>query len=188
MSTSASPAIREAEPGDARQIAALLTQLGYPSTSDQVSQRLAYWLPDPMSPILVAEHGGRIEGCLSLHAIPYLERTGRWARIESLVVDESSRGRGTGRSLIVAAEQAARQLGCLTVEVTSARTRPGAHAFYKRMGYTDACDSSGRFLKTLDNQPLAGNADLNSVRNRSLAATGSSAAATEQTPQPGPAI
>jgi GNAT superfamily N-acetyltransferase len=149
--TNAHPAIREAARGDAQQIAALLTQLGYPSTGDQVSQRLAYWLPDPMSLVLVAEHGGRIDGCLSLHAIPYLERTGRWARIESLVVDESSRGHGTGRSLVAAAEQAARQAACLTVEVTSARTRPGAHAFYKRMGYTDICDSSGRFLKALGN-------------------------------------
>ena len=156
MSSSVYPAIREAEPGDAQQIAALLTQLGYPSTGDQVNQRLAYWLPDPMSLILVAGQGGRIEGCLSLHAIPYLERTGRWARIESLVVDESSRNRGTGRSLVVVAERAARQAGCLTVEVTSARTRPSAHAFYKRLGYTDACDSSGRFLKTL------GDADVSS--------------------------
>jgi N-acetylglutamate synthase-like GNAT family acetyltransferase len=149
MSTHAGPAIREAEPGDAQQIAALLTQLGYPSTSDQVVERLAYWLPDPMSLVLVAEQDRRIEGCLSLHAIPYLERTGRWARIVSLVVDESSRGRGTGRSLVAAAEEAARRLGCLTVEVTSARTRTRAHAFYKRMGYTDSCDNSGRFLKTL---------------------------------------
>jgi N-acetylglutamate synthase-like GNAT family acetyltransferase len=156
MGMNADPAIREAERRDAQQIAALLTQLGYPSTGDQVSHRLDYWLPDPMSMVLVAEQDGRIEGCLSLHVIPYLEVTGRWARIESLVVDESSRGRGTGRSLVSAAEQAARQAGCLTVEVTSARTRPRAHAFYKRMGYTDICDSSGRFLKTL------GDADVSS--------------------------
>jgi hypothetical protein len=57
-----------------------LTELGYPSTGDEVIQRLAYWLPDPMSRILIAEHHRRLIGCLSLHAIPYLERTGRWAR------------------------------------------------------------------------------------------------------------
>ncbi|HUC27301.1 MAG TPA: GNAT family N-acetyltransferase [Streptosporangiaceae bacterium] len=155
MSSNVGPAIREARRGDAQQIAALLTQLGYPSTREQVGQRLAYWLPDPMSLILVAEHGGRIEGCLSLHAIPYLERTGRWARIESLVVAESCRGRGTGRSLVAAAERAATQAGCLTVEVTSARTRVSAHAFYERMGYTDICDSSGRFLKTLSDAAVS---------------------------------
>ena len=35
MSTKAGPAIREAGRGDAQQIAALLTQLGYPSTGDR---------------------------------------------------------------------------------------------------------------------------------------------------------
>ena len=149
MCRNAELAVRAADPGDAKQMAALLTQLGYPSASDEVERRLAYWLPDPMSLILVAEQGSRIVGCLSLHAIPYLERTGRWARIESLVVDQSSRGRGTGRSLIAAAEDAARRRDCLAVEVTSLRTRADAHAFYRRMGYTDVCDSSGRFVKTL---------------------------------------
>jgi GNAT superfamily N-acetyltransferase len=150
MSWDSDVAIREAEPDDRHQIAALLTQLGYPSTSDEVGLRLAYWLPDPMSLILVADLGGRVLGSLSLHAIPYLERTGRWARIESLVVDQSTRGRGTGRALIAAAEDAARRRDCLAVEVTSLRTRVDAHAFYKRMGYEDVCGRSGRFFKTLD--------------------------------------
>jgi GNAT superfamily N-acetyltransferase len=141
--------IRAAGAADAQQIAALLTQLGYPSTADQVTERLGYWLPEPMSLVLVAEQRGQVVGCLSVHAIPYLERTGRWARIESLVVDQSARGRGTGRSLILAAEQAARDWGCLTAEVTSRRARVGAHAFYLRMGYADVCDRSGRFLKAL---------------------------------------
>jgi len=43
----------------------------------------------------------------------------------------------------------ARRWGCLAMEVTSARTRDGAHAFYQRMGYTDVCSRSGRFLKEL---------------------------------------
>jgi N-acetylglutamate synthase-like GNAT family acetyltransferase len=149
MSRNADAAIREAEPGDALQIASLLTQLGYPSTSDQVKERLAYWLPDPMSLILVAEQSRRLVGCLSLHAIPYFEQTGRWARIESLVVDASARGRGTGRSLVVAAEDAARRWDCRAVEVTSQRSRVGAHAFYARMGYADVCATSGRFFKKL---------------------------------------
>jgi hypothetical protein len=54
MSSHADPVIREAERGDAQQIAALLTQLGYRSTSYQVVQRLAHWLPDPMSLVLAA--------------------------------------------------------------------------------------------------------------------------------------
>jgi GNAT superfamily N-acetyltransferase len=51
--------------------------------------------------------------------------------------------------LLAAAEDLARQWGCLTMEVTSARARTDAHAFYQTLGYTDACDHSGRFLKEL---------------------------------------
>ena len=40
-----------------------------------------------------------------------------------------------------------RAVGCLAMEV--ARARDGAHAFYQRMGYTDVCSRSGRFLKEL---------------------------------------
>lgn len=141
--------IRGAVPGDASRIAVLLTQLGYPATSAEVSQRLAYWLSAPASLVLVAERNGQVAGCLSLHAIPYLERTGYWARIESLVVDESARGSGTGRALVAAAEEAARQWGCLRMEVTSSRHRAGAHAFYRHLGYLDHSDQSGRFLKPL---------------------------------------
>jgi GNAT superfamily N-acetyltransferase len=141
--------VREASLADASTIAELITQLGYPVTGSEISDRLAYWLPDPMSVIFVAETDGRIIGSLSLHAIPYLERTGRWARIESLVVDESARGTGAGRALIAAAEEAARQWNCLNVEVTSSRSRADAHAFYQQMGFSDICDQSGRFLKAL---------------------------------------
>ncbi|MGH3253568.1 MAG: GNAT family N-acetyltransferase [Trebonia sp.] len=142
-------AVREASLADTSAIADLITQLGYPATASEISDRLAYWLPDPMSVILVAESGGRVIGSLSLHAIPYLERTGRWARIESLVVDEPARGTGAGRALVAAAEQAAVRWDCLAVEVTSSRSRAAAHAFYRQMGYSDRCDQSGRFLKPL---------------------------------------
>jgi GNAT superfamily N-acetyltransferase len=142
-------AVRKAEAADASCIADLVTQLGYPATAEDITDRLSYWLPDPMSLVLVAEDRGRVTGFLSLHAIPYLERTGRWARIESLAVDEAARGSGTGRALVTAAEEQARQWNCLAVEVTSLRTRADAHAFYKRLGFADVCAQSGRFQKAL---------------------------------------
>jgi GNAT superfamily N-acetyltransferase len=145
-------AIRCAAIADATVIAGLLTQLGYPCSGEEATARLGYWLGDPASRILLAERHGPVIGCLAMHGVPYLERTGRWARVECLVVDERARGAGVGRALLEAAEGVARQWGCLAVEVTSARARAGALAFYQRMGYTDVCGRSGRFLKELSHR------------------------------------
>lgn len=141
--------VRTAAASDSGTIAGLLTQLGYPATGDEVRRRLGYWLRDPVSRVLVAQREDQVVGCLSLHAVPYLERTGRWARIESLVVHEQARRAGVGRALLAGAEDLAREWGCLAVEVTSARARDDAHAFYQKLGYADACDQAGRFLKEL---------------------------------------
>ena len=146
---SMSMVVRDARPEDSDRVAVLLTQLGYPTTGEQVSDRLAYWREDRFSRVLVAEESGSVAGCLSVHAIPYLERTGRWARIESLVVDAAVRAAGVGRLLVTAAEATAEGWGCLGMEVTSSRDRDDAHAFYRRLGFADVCDRSGRFLKDL---------------------------------------
>ena len=141
--------VRDAREEDAPEIARLLGQLGYPSTAAQVSERLAYWFGDPYSRVLVAVSGDGLAGSMSLHAIPHLERTGRMARIESLVVDAGVRDGGVGRLLVAAGEDLARRWDCRTMEVTSSRRRDDAHAFYGRLGYVDQCEVSGRFLKPL---------------------------------------
>ena len=141
--------IRAAALTDAGTIAQLLGQLGYQAGADEVGQRLRGWLADPAGRVLVAEAGGMVTGCLALHAIPYLERTGRWCRIVSLVVDQSARRSGAGRALMQAAERTAADWGCLAVEVTSLRSRADAHAFYLSLGYLDVCADAGRFIKKL---------------------------------------
>src|SRR5690606_41029299 len=108
-------AIRTAKPYDADAIARLLTQLGYASGGTEVGRRLAYWSGDPLSRVLVAERDGAVVGCVAVHAIPYLERTGRWARITSLVVDEAARCEGVGRARVTPPEPAAEGGDCLAV-------------------------------------------------------------------------
>jgi N-acetylglutamate synthase-like GNAT family acetyltransferase len=142
-------AIRECLAQDASAIAELLGQLGYPTTEHEVAHRLIYWDGDAFSKVLVAEQVGRVVGVLAVHAIPYLEKTGRWARIESLAVDDQARQSGVGRALVVAAEGIAQQWGCPAVEVTSMRSRHDAQAFYRHLGYSDACPHAARFWKTL---------------------------------------
>jgi GNAT superfamily N-acetyltransferase len=74
---------------------------------------------------------------------------GLWIALVSVGAAAVVLSSGIGRVLVHAAEAIAHQWGCLAVEVTSRRSRQDAHAFYQRLGYTDSCQQSARFMKTL---------------------------------------
>jgi len=46
-------------------------------------------------------------------------------------------------------ESAAGELGCVAMEVTSARSRAGSHPFYQNLGYQDQGERSARYVKDL---------------------------------------
>jgi GNAT superfamily N-acetyltransferase len=149
---------RPADAGDAAGIANLLAQLGYPTSIDDVLVRLQYWSADQRSKVVVAEADGALAGMAAVHAIPYIEHTGCRGRLVALVVDRQYRTRGVGHALIAAAEAEARVLGCLDMEITSARDRTTAHAFYVSAGYEDICGRAARFLKQLSGSPQGAHA------------------------------
>jgi hypothetical protein len=51
--------------------------------------------------------------------------------------------------LMAAAEELARDCGCVLMEVSSDRSRLDAHALYRSHGYEDWCGHSARFVKNL---------------------------------------
>ncbi|MBO2451067.1 GNAT family N-acetyltransferase [Actinomadura barringtoniae] len=129
-------------------MALLLGQLGYPAEEREVAERIGEWRDCALSCVLVAVDEG-VAGVVALHAVPFFERAGRRGRVVCLVVDERVRGSGLGGRLLRAAEGDAERLGCVEVELTSARERVEAHGFYGRMGYRDRCGESARFLRLL---------------------------------------
>ena len=138
--------IRAARTDDAEEVTALLAELGYPdNTVEDVRARLSGWA----GRVLVADDAGRVAGVVAVAVLPHFERAGSWGRIVAIVVGDAWRGMGLGRLLVDAAEQAARELGCVAMEVTSARHRVRAHHFYRTLGFEDRCDRSARFLKSL---------------------------------------
>jgi GNAT superfamily N-acetyltransferase len=142
--------VRPARPDDAPQVAGLLVELGYPDNpAREVRRRLVMWERETTGFALVAECQGQVAGVIAVAAIPYLEREGRWGRIVALVVSSACRRQGIGRRLVGAAEEAAGELGCVTMEVTSRRGRPESHPFYRNLGYEDCCDLSARYLRKL---------------------------------------
>jgi GNAT superfamily N-acetyltransferase len=140
---------RPAASRDAAGLAPLLGQLGYPATTQEARARLAYWSADERGLVLVADDQGTIAGVAAVHAIPLLEHTGSRGRLVALVVADRYRRQGIAGALLAAAEAYARSLGCLDMEITSARDRDGAHAFYLRAGYSDACPAAARYRKRL---------------------------------------
>jgi GNAT superfamily N-acetyltransferase len=142
--------VRRARPDDAADVAGLLVELGYSDNPEaDVRRRLAMWATEASGAVLVAEGEGRVVGVVAVTAIPYLERDGHWGRIVALVTAAECRGRGIGRRLVEAAEKVAAGLGCVTMEVTSARGRTESHPFYRSLGYADWCERSARYLKDL---------------------------------------
>jgi GNAT superfamily N-acetyltransferase len=126
--------IRTARDADAGAIAELSGQLGYPTTTEEMAERLAKLARAGGGVVLVADVGGRVVGWLHIvnaHRVEYAP----YAEITGLVVDERHRGAGVGRTLLEAAERWASEQGFDTVRVRSNIVRARAHEFYCRHGY-----------------------------------------------------
>jgi GNAT superfamily N-acetyltransferase len=127
--------IRVPRTEDAAALARLATQLGYPSSQEQVVLRLKNVLHDPNAAVFVAERAsGGVVGFIHLmhqHLIEYDQRV----EVAGLVVDEECRGLGVGRALMARAEEWAAERGCRYAIVRSEISRAAAHAFYEGLGY-----------------------------------------------------
>ena len=138
--------VRPAEERDAPAIAALTTQLGYPSDASQLRMRLQRTAGNPDVCALVAEQGTDIVGMIGLMVFHSFVHDRPHGYITSLVVDESVRGAGTGSTLLAAAEAWFRESGVDKATVTSHLRREAAHRFYERRGYEF---NGRRYVKSL---------------------------------------
>jgi N-acetylglutamate synthase-like GNAT family acetyltransferase len=127
--------LRAARTGDAVAIAALLGDLGYPSTADQAAERLARIAADPSTLALVAEVEGEVAGLAALHVQTLVERDEPGCEVAALVVGERFRRRGIGELLMREIEDEARARGGKYVVLNTAHRRADAHAFYAALGY-----------------------------------------------------
>lgn len=71
--------------------------------------------------------------------------TGNRAWVEDVIVDEAVNGRGIGRRLTEAMLERARELGCVTVDLTSRPSREAANALYKKVGFVERETNVYRF-------------------------------------------
>ncbi|HET7106086.1 MAG TPA: GNAT family N-acetyltransferase [Candidatus Acidoferrum sp.] len=127
--------IRRARSADAKRVAELSGQLGYPATEKQMKGRLREVIKDKDAACFVAEsRGGGLIGWIHVSTTPLLE-VERRAEVNGLVVDESARSQGAGALLLAAGEKWARGKRCKGMSVRSNVLRERAHGFYLGNGY-----------------------------------------------------
>lgn len=121
--------VRPMIPADAGQVAELSTQLGYPSSPDQIAQRFAVVAERPDHGVFVAvAPAGPVFGVIHVRVADLLELD-PIAVIESLVVDERSRGRGIGGYLVrqrSSGRARAESARCGSARTLRARRRTGS--------------------------------------------------------------
>lgn len=138
--------VRPVEDRDAQELAALVTQLGYPSDAAQVSARLKRVAGNPDIRALVAEREGRAVGLIGMMVFPAFHRDGLHGYITALVTDEQARGSGAGSALLQAAEAWFVERGVAKATLTTHLRRADAHRFYELRGYEF---NGRRYVKSL---------------------------------------
>jgi GNAT superfamily N-acetyltransferase len=138
--------LRSASLIDADDVAALLSEMGYPCETRDAAQRVDTILADDRQALVVARVDGVVRGLIALDFMYYLPLDTTTCRITALVVSAEAQGRGLGRQLLREAERRARAAGAARLELTSGSQRLDAHEFYKACGYSDG---TLRFIKRL---------------------------------------
>ena len=113
-------------------LTALLPQLN-PRLEPLSMERLSRVIGDPATTLLLVRDDGSVVGAAAVlvYATPAFVK----ARIEDVVVDESSRGKGVGEALVRRCIEVARERGAEIVELQSARWREVANRLYPRLGF-----------------------------------------------------
>lgn len=138
------PTVRLATAEDLPRLIGLLAQLEHgaprealgPSLPKSYRRAFEEIANDPRQHLFVLEDGARIVGSACLVIVPNLTHEGRpYAIVENVVVDEQSRGAGYGELLMRHVMAEAQRAGCYKLALTSNKTRPDAHRFYRRLGF-----------------------------------------------------
>jgi len=125
--------IRTVVPADAAPLSALAGELGYPTTTEEMRNRIEGAASDPHHAIYVAEMDA-IVGWIHMSVNLSLE-SGISAEIRGLIVTEACRGGGVGSMLVAAGEAWAKKKGCRRIRVRTNAAREKAQAFYAKLGY-----------------------------------------------------
>jgi ribosomal protein S18 acetylase RimI-like enzyme len=137
--------VRGSVPADATAVGDLLTELGahhfelqphnprYGVKSERWHEIARHSVADLDGEVLIAEEGETVIGCSVLR---YEDKPwGLACQVETLIVTAGWRGRGVGKRLLAAGEEAAAKRGALGMRVEVVVENDEAQAFYEARGY-----------------------------------------------------
>ena len=110
----------------------LLPQLSK-SSQPMNMDRLSELVKSDNTFLFVASKEGQVLGMLSLVILKI--PTGNKAWVEDVVVDQSARGKGLGKSLMNHALEDAKKRGVKSIDLTSRPSRESANKLYQNLGY-----------------------------------------------------
>lgn len=116
-------------------------------TGDRLSARSLKRLISSPSAIMLV---GRLDTELVGYALVLTRRGSRSARLYSLAVAASHSGKGIGRQLAMAAEDAAAGRGCDRMRLEVRGDNQGALSLYRRLGYTEEIRLPGYYSDGAD--------------------------------------
>ena len=130
------PTIRPAVLGDTVRVTELCLQLGYKVLENDIRKRLQKFMEKEQTATFIADGGGVILGWIQVGIRSSLE-SGNLPEITGLVVDESARGSGIGKALVLKGEEWTRNMGYNTIRVRTNIIREETHNFYKKIGFEE---------------------------------------------------
>jgi len=127
------PVYRKFKESDIKNTVELMAQLGYEHTEESLAHNIEA-VRSAGGEIFVAELSGLVCGCVSA-ILDIRLAAGVNGEIVSLVVDESSRGKGIGKGLVISAEEWLKKR-TPNIYIRANVIREEAHLFYKELGYS----------------------------------------------------
>lgn len=129
--------IRDAKDNDVNGLAILMNELGYPTTTNQMKQRLSNIIINPFYRTFVYERDKQIVGMIGMILGFRYEKDESYIRIVAFVVNSKYRGQGIGTLLLSEAEKWARSNGAKMITLNSGdrSERFNAHNFYLSNGF-----------------------------------------------------
>ena len=141
--------IRHAAIDDTPKLLPLLSELGYPSTLEDLNRRFLKFVKNPGYGIAVCEMNEEITGFIAWTTTDHLISDATRFSIVGIVVSTNHRNMGIGKKLMKFVEDIAKQHSPSIIDLTSGlrRAQDGTHEFYKRIGYKNEGHMAKLYLR-----------------------------------------